>query len=102
MIWCNWVGSLHVSVVPIVKGIVQTAQLDWSTCCTSLSSPLIWLNTSSCFASFFSMISSEPSFSALNKNSKSSSVRVVLNVLWVALVFFQDEGFGGVIFLFLE
>jgi hypothetical protein len=36
------------------------------------------------------------------KKSKSSRVRVVLSMVSVALDFFQDEGFGGVIFLFLE
>jgi hypothetical protein len=48
------------------------------------------------------VISSEASFSATIKKSKSSGVRVVLNIVRVALVFFHDDGFGGVIFLFLE
>jgi hypothetical protein len=48
------------------------------------------------------MSSSETSFSVKIKKLKSSRVRVVLSVVWVALDFFWDEGFGGVIFLFLE
>jgi hypothetical protein len=60
------------------------------------------MNTSSSFASFFGAISIEASFSAMNRNLKSSGVRVVLNVVWMALVFFQDEGFIGEIFIFLE
>jgi hypothetical protein len=96
------VGSLPVPDVSLIKGAIETTWLGWGDCCTSLSSPLIWLNSSSCFASFFFVISSETSFSSTIKKSKSSGVRVVLRMVWVALSFFSYEGFGGVIFLFLE
>jgi hypothetical protein len=46
--------------------------------------------------------SSETSFSAAIKKSNSSGVRVVLSVVQVALDFIQEEGFGGVIFIFME
>jgi hypothetical protein len=48
------------------------------------------------------VISSEASFKVATKNSKSSRVRVVLNVVLVALYFIWDQGFGGVTFLFLD
>jgi hypothetical protein len=48
------------------------------------------------------MSSNETSFNAAIKKSKSSGVSIVLSVVWVALVFFLDEGLGGLIFLFLE
>jgi hypothetical protein len=96
------VGSSPVLDVPLIKGTVETTRLDWSACCTSWSSPLIWLNISSCFSSCFFASYSETSFSAAIKKSKSSGVRVVLSMVWVALAFFRKEGFGGVIFLFME
>jgi len=102
MIWCNWASSSPGSFVPIVEGTVETMWLDCSACCTSWSSPLIRLNTSSCFTSFFFVISNEVSFSAMIKKSKSYVVRIVLNVVLVTLAFFRDEGFGGVTFLFLD
>jgi hypothetical protein len=46
--------------------------------------------------------SSETSFRVTIKKSKSSRLRVVLSMVRVALSFFRDEGFGGVILFFLE
>jgi hypothetical protein len=85
------VGSSPVPDVLLIKGTVETARLDWSACCTSLSSPLIWLNISSYFASCFSASSSETTLNAAIKKLKSSEVRVVLSVVRVALAFFRED-----------
>jgi len=101
-IWCNWVGSSPIPDVLLIKGTIEISQLDWSAYFTSQSLPLIRLNISSCFASFFSVSSSEISFNTTINKSKSSRVRVVLSVVQVALDLFWDEVFVWVVFLSLE